>query len=329
MGAPDLAALEPGTSSGRLRTSVATSSPPGPTDPGLIALLAEIQTLNQAMIQRLDALEGRTAQQGPQEAVNAAVDQVLQSLTGTLAPNPTVPVDIHVPDKIRQKTLQDEFVDFAILLQRQKGDMVYTLAVDSQSGQPNMVLAPQSKKTKLLFTRWVEAWNIFVCMYVTGHPENVNLTPALAQHFQVVCDHFHKGQDWEYYDSQFRLLREKGLVQWGEKHYDTSFEAKDRGRPAPPPQQKSEACQSIVPKGFCRAYHNFGRCQFDKCSFSHKCYNAARNCCSSGQPFCGQPGASGRVPQTGGNRATHLAGKNTGQHNTASHPARPPVRSEG
>ena len=157
-GIPDLAALEPGTSSGRLRTSVAaTSSPPGPTDPGLIALLTEIQTSNQAMIQRLDALDRRTAQQGPQEAVNAAVDQVLQSLTGTLAPNPTVPVDIHVPDKIHQKILQDEFVDFAIQLQRQKGDMVYILAVDSQSGQPNLVLAPQSKKTKLPFTRWVEA----------------------------------------------------------------------------------------------------------------------------------------------------------------------------
>ena len=41
-------------------------------DPGLIALLAEIQTSNQAMIQCLDALEGRTAQKGPQEAVNAA-----------------------------------------------------------------------------------------------------------------------------------------------------------------------------------------------------------------------------------------------------------------
>ena len=67
---------------------------------------------------------------------------MLQSLTGTLAPNPTVPVDIHVPDKIRHKIVQDEFVDFAILLQRQKGDMVYTLAVDSQSGQPNFVLAP-------------------------------------------------------------------------------------------------------------------------------------------------------------------------------------------
>ena len=105
-----------------------------------------------------------------------------------------IPVDIHVPDKIRQKILQDEFVDFAILLQRQKGDMVYNLAVDSQSGQPNLVLAPQSKKTKLPFTRWVEAWNIFVCMYVTGHPENIHLTPALAQHFQVVCDHFHKGR---------------------------------------------------------------------------------------------------------------------------------------
>ena len=118
---------------------MATSSLPGPTDPGLIALLAEIQTSNQAMIPCLDALKRRTAQQGPQEAVNAAVDQVLQSLTGTLAPNPTVPVDIHVPDKIRQKILQDEFVDFAILLQRQKGDVVYTLAVDSQSGQPNLV----------------------------------------------------------------------------------------------------------------------------------------------------------------------------------------------
>ena len=90
--AHDSAAQEPGTSSGSSRTSAATSSPLGPTGPGLIALLTEMQTSN------LDALEGRTAQ-GPQDAVSAAVDQVLQSLTGTLTPNPTVPVDIHVPDK--------------------------------------------------------------------------------------------------------------------------------------------------------------------------------------------------------------------------------------
>ena len=78
----DVAAQESRMSSRRSRTSTATSSPPGPTDPGLIALLTEIQTSNQAMIQRLDALEGQTTQQGPQEAVNAAVDQVLQSITG-------------------------------------------------------------------------------------------------------------------------------------------------------------------------------------------------------------------------------------------------------
>ena len=78
----DVAAQESRMSSRRSRTSAATSSPPGPTDPGLIALLTEIQTSKQVMIHRLDALEGQTTQQGPQEAVNAAVDQVLQSITG-------------------------------------------------------------------------------------------------------------------------------------------------------------------------------------------------------------------------------------------------------
>ena len=104
---------------------------------------------------------------------------------------------------------------------------------------------------------------------------------------------------------------------------DTSFEAKDRGRPALPPQHKSEARQTIVPKGFCRTYHNFRRCLFEKCSFSHKCYNCGmlhEIVAVEGSPFHGQPGANGKVPQTGGNRATHFAGKNTGQHNTASHP---------
>ena len=100
------------------------------------------------------------------------------------------------------------------------------------------------------------------------------------------------GSTWEYYNSQFRLLREKGLVQWGQKYYDTSFEAKNRGKPALPPKHKSDVRQTVVPKGFCRAYQNFGRCQFDKCSFSHKCYNcgfpyAERNCAAAGSPFVG------------------------------------------
>lgn len=77
--------------------------------------------------------------------------------------------------------MQDEFVNFAILLQRQQGDTVYTLTVDNQSGQPNFVLAPKSKKTKLLFTRWVEAWNIFVYMLqaTQKHPTHPSLGIAL------------------------------------------------------------------------------------------------------------------------------------------------------
>ena len=54
-------------------------------------------------------------------------------------------------------------------------------------------------------------------VYVIGHPENTQLTPALAQHFQVVCVLFRKGQDWEYYYSQFRLLKKKRFWCNGEK----------------------------------------------------------------------------------------------------------------
>jgi len=92
----------------------------------------------------------------------------------------------------------------------------------------------------------------------------------------------------------------------------TSFEAKDRGRPVLLQHNKSDACQTVVPKGFCQAYHRLKNV--------HHCTNVM-HVDSPILLFCcwrGQPGASGRLSQTAGNKVAHMGGKSSGQHSTAS-----------
>ena len=111
----------------------------------------------------------------------------------------------------------------------------------------------------------------------------------MAQHFQVVCILFRKRAGLG-----VLLLavpsseKENVLVQWGKN--TMTWPSKRR-------IGQGQHCHSgtslMHVRPLCRrAFHHFGCCLFEKCSFSHKCYtcgfpHAARTCCSSWQPFLG------------------------------------------
>ena len=244
----NLAAQEPGTSSGSSRTSVATRSPPGPTDPGLIAWFNVWISASNAI-----------------------------SITGR---NPNIePGDDSVPGCTRRK---DGTTRSA------RGCQCCSW---SGAAEPYRYIGPKPYSTSGYTCSWQNTsenfagWIRRLCHPTAAAEGRHSLHPGSRQ--PIWAAKFGVGPTVEedqtaihemgrsmehlcmyvcYRSPRKRPSREKGLVQWGEKHKDTSFEAKDRVRPALPPQHKSDACQTIVPKGFCWAYHNFGCCQFDKCS---------------------------------------------------------------
>ena len=220
--------------------------------------------------------------------------------------NKLVPLDLHVTDKLRQNIIAGDYINFSDLLKHDEEAPAYALSVDDSTGEPRLVLGTAKPKSKNLpFSKWTAAWNIYSMILsqscnARGVPE---LTQALSQHFHIVVDMFHKGQDWQYYDRQFRMMKTKGLVEWGKKNFDLAFEARDnRTTNSSPPLLNrrfttgSAPVSVRVPVGFCRMFHRVGRCQFgDTCRFNHACFQCKdshpQKVCPTGkkQPFRGNP----------------------------------------
>ncbi|XP_070183265.1 uncharacterized protein [Littorina saxatilis] len=195
----------------------------------VMALLQAMQQTNIQLAARMEAVEkaqaaptamdgspAGVAQPGPSNSeqhqdtvVHNVLSTVLRRVTGE--PGVThVPVDLHIPDKLKHAIWQGQFVEFADLL-HQDADPEYTLSVDT-SGQPSLTLAQKSKQKKLSFTKWGEAWNLFQHV-LTQQPSQTCAQTGFAKHYEVVSSLFHKGHDWDFYDRSFRTMLEKGLVQ--------------------------------------------------------------------------------------------------------------------
>lgn len=294
---------------------------------GVAAILAELRQMKEGNAQlaaRLTALEQQTSGRRPAEAststhltggpgeghtvgganigqpsnlaeiTSAAVDTTVNNLTGTLLQ--TVPIDLNISDKMRQSIIQGHFVEFAELLSPEK-DKEFTLTVDDE-GRMKMTSAPKQKRGRLLFTKWAEAWNIYTHVYTQAHTSKEEVHAGFSKHYETVSNLFHQGHDWEYYDRQFRTMIAKGLVQWGQKMFDISFEARQRsllqGGKGNTPPTGPKSFQ--VPSGYCKLFHVKGNCRYGHmCKFSHACFHCGekhtfRSCTRNRtHPFRGRP----------------------------------------
>ena len=228
-----------------------------------------------------------------QEVSAAAVAGLLgECSSNTLSPHviePSgqldLPVDAHVPLKLKQKIWADEYIEIKDLL-------------PGAQEQPVPDETSPSKRTPLTsHYQWTVAFEIFVAVYTQQRPID---TPQLMKHASNVRLLAQNGYDWEKYDVGFRRLRVTNKQPWNTSVSSLWF-ASTLGKIRPSNRQPFRA--NPLPGGRsrskCFSFNDVGVCAKgwprNFCQYQHLCSHCGgvhpkKNCPSiNGQTISPQP----------------------------------------
>ncbi len=199
-----------------------------------------------------------------------------------------LPIDSQVSTKIKDKIWNEEFVDFGALLSN-PGHEKYQISVQNgEAGTPaSFCLEPVSRPKKIMSIEvWQQAFNIFAAVYTQKCPHEA---PALMKYGQTIRDLAVRGQNWRFYDENFRYLRatQASRVPWGSIHGELWLRSQFSTKA---PQTTNQANNGnkfggqSVPSGYCFKFHSGQFCSAAKCAFNHTCFkckkgaHSARKC---------------------------------------------------
>ena len=187
-------------------------------------------------------------------------------------------IDARVSEKTRNKIWNHEYIDFGSLLVHPIGQSRYQLTVSSaDSGQlPSLCLEPVEKPRKISsLESWLSAFHVFVGVYTMKYASE---SPALMKYGSIIRDLAARGQNWRFYDENFRFMRQSHVssLPWGTIHSElwlrshTNFSTvKSSGATLASRPRVDRA----IPYGFCFKFHRVLACS--GCNFKHTCYKCS------------------------------------------------------
>ena len=125
-----------------------------------------------------------------------------------------VPVGATLSPSLRQKIINGNYVDFALLVDI---DNLSDSDSDLEEGSfslKNGTLKLSKAKTKnkfLTFPDWVGAWNVFTCVFLESH-QDLSYVFKFGKHLEIVRGLYKAGRDWRHYDIKFRKYVEAGVL---------------------------------------------------------------------------------------------------------------------
>lgn len=186
----------------------------------------------------------------------------------------SLPIDSRVSAKVKTKIWNEEFVDFGNLSSSPHEDKYRISFQNFDPLRPASVFLEPTSKPKVISSieGWLQAFHIFVGVYTQKYSYEA---PALMKYCHVVQDLAIRGQNWRYYDENFRFLRQNSVnrVPWGTVHWELWLRSqypvarKPQSNPSyPRPKQQGLR----VPKGYCFKFHKGEMCS--GCEFKHSCF---------------------------------------------------------
>ena len=145
----------------------------------------------------------------PVETVESSGSEILPS--APLFSSIGVPLGSRSSARLKNKIWAEEFVTFGSLLDTSPNLDKFALSITpptagNGSQTPNFTFEPVNNAKKLTsIYEWVSAFHTFVAVYCEKFPRE---TPNLMQFCETVRDIAARGGDWNYYDEQFRYLRQ-------------------------------------------------------------------------------------------------------------------------
>ena len=164
-----------------------------------------------------------------------------------------IPLSNLVPEKVKNQIWADEFIDFSLLLKSNisnTDDDQYTIKFETKKGgKPSVVLAPNAKSVTLhSIDQWTSAFQIYVAIYTERAPKD---TPALMTYGSVIRELATLGANWQFYDANFRKLRQSQGIPRDEIHSELWLRSHSfRDKPTTHPKRaKHEG--PFIPNGYC------------------------------------------------------------------------------
>lgn len=227
---------------------------------------------------------------------------VTQAVPSAIFSSPSLAIDSRVSEKIKGKIWNNEYFDISLLLSNPVLEDKFQLTFQNQEGNkaPSLCLEPVSKSKKnLSIESWINCFHVFVGVYCRKYPGE---SPALMKYGEVVQDLAARGNNWRFYDENFRFMRQSQpeLFPWGTTHWELWIRSQQLA-PAKFPSQASlnKFRPDKPPNGYCFRFSKGVDCS--GCSYKHRCFkcegsHAAKNCNFRGQSKASRPSNQAAKP---------------------------------
>ena len=198
-----------------------------------------------------------------------------------------------LPEKIRTKIWEDQYIDFYDLLYP---DYDSVSSASTQGVCPSLNPLPR-KKRDVSRLEWSQAFDLYQACYLQkfqGVDEKLYLKTSqeMLAYSRLIKKFQQEGIDWKYYDKTFRREREISKEGFGSLRLDLHASAFTRSHQSDKypsewsgagfqrekfrysDKEGASSSSSFVPRGFCFAFHKREtRCRRPQCSFSHQCWH--------------------------------------------------------
>ncbi len=195
-------------------TAAVTRQLTSPSLPNPVPPAEESQPLSSQSNIEVPVVQALAGEQGPQRP-----REVFTSVS--------MAVDACVPDKIKTKILQEEYIELGTLLVTPSYNDKYhlTLQPAKEGSTQSFALEPATRPKRITsIDMWLHAFHVFVGVYTGRYPQEAQ---GLMKYGSTIQDLADRGHNWRFYDENFRFLRQSQATSlpWGTIHLELWFKS--------------------------------------------------------------------------------------------------------
>lgn len=173
----------------------------------------------------------------------------------------------NVSQTLKEKITNGEYIDLGLLLTNTAHGQEHNNIIVMNNGQ--LQCQPKSGKKISDISSWIDAFLIFMSIYVGSHPESAM---GLIKYMYTVKLGASRssGLSWYEYDQQFRYkVHKNSEVSWGVVDQELWLLYMQHSQSTSLPATSFPQTQYSARK--CFEYNNKGRCNIPNCRFAHRC----------------------------------------------------------
>jgi len=254
--------------------------------------------------------EGIQAQEISQQSLESVINALLsekdqhdtgpQIQTGMLQSCEELPLDILVPQKVKDKIIGGQYVDLPSLLFPDSGLQTFQIN-QSHAGTPSVKVSSPTPKRILHMDQWMKAMHIYGSIFLPTKPADIQSFFKYLEFIHNLSERSSLSAALRY-DEFFRRIREHTIRPWDQPLVLNYVQALAQGSQSnfrAPTKQAPRTYNPLYRNGFCNKFQDGkGKECIHPCRYIHKCSKCRANHPASkcNMPRANNPSASDSRP---------------------------------